>query len=95
MSYNGTATAPGALDAYKIYLDTMKAKEREKALAKTQVTLATYTKPMKSAYVDDDDAYATYWGAVATEKADKAAYIDDDDAYATYWSAVAKNKTKG
>jgi hypothetical protein len=48
-------------------------------------------KPMKSAYIDDDDAYATYWGAVAAEKTDKA-YIDDDDAYATYWGAVSKTK---
>lgn len=95
MSYNGTATAPGALDAYKIYLDTMKAKAKEKEEEKRRLTLATYTKPMKSAYVDDDDAYATYWAAVAVEKADKAAYIDDDDAYATYWAAVAENKTKG
>jgi len=80
---NQSANTQGALNAYKIYLELMKAKQDER--------MATYMKPMKSAYIDDDDAYATYWGAVAAEKTDKA-YIDDDDAYATYWGAVSKTK---
>ena len=58
---NVIANSSGALDAYKIYLDAIKAKERAKQMA-------DYAKPMKSAYIDDDDAYATYWSAVAKNK---------------------------
>jgi hypothetical protein len=70
---NQSANTQGALNAYKIYLELKKAKQDD--------LMAAYTKQMKSTYIDDDDAYATYWDSVAAEKNDKA-----------YTDAVSKTK---
>lgn len=58
MSQSNNSTT-GAQEAYKIYVEA-----RDKRI---QDMIAHYSKPMKSAYIDDDDAYATYWAAVAAE----------------------------
>ena len=40
------------------------AREAYKAHIRVKLLLATYTTPFASEYIDDDDAYKTYWDAV-------------------------------